>query len=203
MKRHLAALFLAFVDMLVCALIYALAAIVPVHAKIDGVKPKAEYLIQMDYDVTRDLDLDLWVVGPTRKPVFYGSRDVGCASLDRDSLGFSTSKITLADGSVVQAKSNQETVSLRCLEVGHYDVAVNLFSYHSDSGEPITAHLEITGLNPSVRTLWAGDVTLKHNGETQNAISFDLDKDGHVTLVPVPLEPVTSAYERAKAGGAP
>lgn len=203
MRRHLAALFLAFVDTLVCALIYALAAIVPVHAKTDGVKPKAEYLIQMDYDVQRDVDLDLWVVGTTRKPVFYGSRQVGCADLDRDSLGFSTSQVMLADGSHIKSKSNIETTTLRCIEGGHYDVAVNLFSYHGDAGAPVTAHVEITGLNPSVKTLWAGDVTLKRLGETQNVVSFDLDKDGHVTLVSVPLEPVTSAYEREKAGGAP
>ena len=190
-------------DFLLCCLGVIIVVANPVHAKTDGVKPKAEFLVQADWPVTRDVDLDLWVVGPTRKPVFYGSRQVGCADLDRDSLGYNTSLVTLADGSTVRAKSNIETTSLRCVEPGHYDVAVNLFSYHSDSGEPITAHVEITGLNPNVRTLWAGDVTLKHNGETLNAVSFNLDKDGHVTLVPVPLEPVTSAYERAKAGGAP
>ena len=194
---------LLLADLLICLLCYVLIAVAPAKSKTDGVKPKAEILIQTDWPVTRDVDLDLWVVGPTRKPVFYASRQVGCADLDRDSLGFSTSMVTLAHGSQVRAKSNVETTSLRCIEPGHYDIAVNLFSYHSDSGEPITAHVEITGLNPNVRTLWAGDVTLKHNGETVNAISFDLDKDGHVTLVPVPLEPVTSAYERAKAGGAP
>ena len=64
-KRHLAALFLAFVDMLTCALIYALAAIVPIQHKTDGVKPKAEYLIQLSYDVNRDVDIDLWAVTPS------------------------------------------------------------------------------------------------------------------------------------------
>ena len=72
----------------------------PTKAKVDGVKPKAEFLITADWKVELDSDVDLWLVGPEKKPVFYGSREAGCASLDRDSLGYSTAQITLADGSV-------------------------------------------------------------------------------------------------------
>jgi hypothetical protein len=201
--RDRASIFIALSDLLICLLCYVLIAVAPAKSKTDGVKPKAEFLIQLDYDVSRDLDLDLWVVGPSHKPVFYGSRQVGCADLDRDSLGFSTSMITLDDGSQIRAKSNTETVSIRCLEPGHYDVAVNVFSYHSDPGTPITASITFTGLNPSVKTIWAGDNVLERLGETVNFVSFDLDKDGHVTLVSPPLEPVTSSYEKAKAGSAP
>jgi hypothetical protein len=72
-------------------------AVAPTKAKVDGVKPKAEFLITADWPVALDSDVDLWLVGPEKKPVFYGSREAGCVSLDRDSLGFSTSQITLAD----------------------------------------------------------------------------------------------------------
>jgi hypothetical protein len=202
-SRDRSSLWIGLADLILCVLSVVIVAVSPTKAKIDGVKPKAEFLIQLDWDVTRDVDLDLWVVGPSRKPVFYGSRQVGCADLDRDSLGYNTSLITLDDGSTVRSKSNIETVSIRCLSPGHYDVAVNLFSYHGDSGSPITARAEITGLNPSVRTLWSRDVILTHLGETENVVSFDLDKDGHVKFVSVPLEPLTLAYEKAKAGGAP
>jgi hypothetical protein len=51
--------------------------------------------------------------------VFYGSRQVGCASLDRNSLGNSTLVITLADGTVVRTDSISETTTLRCREHGH------------------------------------------------------------------------------------
>ena len=203
MTRDRSAIFISLADLLLCVVSVVIVAVAPVKAKTDGVKPKAEYLIEMSYDVQRDVDLDLWVKGPSAKPVFYASREVGCASLDRDSLGYSTSQIYLADGSQVRAKANVETVSIRCIESGRYDVAVNVFSLHSDTGGPINAHVEITALNPSVRTVWAGDVTLKQLGETQNVVSFELNKDGALGLVSVPLEPVTSAYERAKAGGAP
>jgi hypothetical protein len=194
----------AMVDLLCAILAVVIVAVNPVHAKVDGVKPKAEFLIQAEWDVNRDIDNDLWVQGPAQKPVFYGSRQVGCADLDRDSLGFSTSHVTLADGSMIKSKSNIETVTLRCLEPGRWDVAVNRFADHTgERGEPIKVHVEVTALNPTVRLAWAGDVTINHLGETINAVSFELGQDGSVHLVSVPLEPLTSAYERAEAGGAP
>ena len=190
-------LFIAATDMFLCVLAVVIVAVAPSKAKVDGVKPHAEFLIQMDYPVDRDVDLDLWVVGPERKPVFYNSRQVGCADLDRDSLGLATAHVYLADGTSVLSKSNIETTTLRCIAPGRYDVAVNVFSYHSDSREPIKAHVEITGLNPQVRTLFAADVMLTHLGETENVASFDLDKDGQVTLVSVPLEPITQTFEKS------
>jgi len=158
--RDRSPVWIGIADLLLCVVSVVIVAVAPVRAKQDGVKPHAEFLIQMDYPIDRDIDLDLWVVGPERKPVFYGSRQVGCADLDRDSLGLATSMVYLADGTSVRSKNNIETTTLRCIAPGHYDVAANLFSYHSDSREPIKAHIEITSLNPAIRTVWAGDVRL-------------------------------------------
>jgi hypothetical protein len=205
MKRDMSTLFIAATDMFLCVLAVVIVAVAPSKAKTDGVKPRAELLITADWPVLLDSDVDLWVVGPTRKPVFYGSRDVGCVSLDRDSLGYSTSMVTLADGSTVQADSNKETATVRCVAPGHYDIAVNLFSDRefSKGAKSIPVRVEVTGLNPQVTTLFAGNVALEHIGQTINVSSFDLSADGKVTLVSPPLEPVTSAYEKAKAGSAP
>lgn len=202
--RDRSPIWIGIADFLLCCLGVVIVAVNPVKAKTDGVKPQAEFLVTADWSIERNTDLDLWVVGPSRKPVFYGSRQVDCADLDRDSLGFSTEMVTLADGTKVRGKAYTETTSIRCLESGHWDIAVNRFADHDyGSDQPIVAHVEVVGLNPAVRTLWAGDVTLKHVGETANAVSFELDKEGHVTLVPVPLESVTAAYEKAKAGATP
>jgi len=195
--RDRSPIWIGIADLLLCVVSVVIIAVAPVRAKQDGIKPKAEILIQMDYDVTRDLDLDLWVVGPERKPVFYNSRQVGCADLDRDSLGLATTHVYLADGTSVLSKSNIETTTLRCIAPGHYDVAANLFSYHSDSREPIKAHIEITSLNPAIRTVWAGDVRLRRLGETINAVSFDLDKHGAVKLVDPPLAPLTQTFAKS------
>lgn len=193
-------IWIGLADLLLCILCVVIVAVAPTKAKIDGVKPKAEFLITADWPVKLDSDVDLWVVGPEKKPVFYGSRQVGCASLDRDSLGYSTSLITLADGSVAQSESNKETTTIRCIAPGHYDVGVNLYSDRelAKGTTSIPVRVEITGLNPQVATLFAKDVALDQVGETINVASFDLTLDGKIHLVDPPLEPITDAYRNAK-----
>ena len=107
MKRDNSSIWIGLADLLLCILSVVIVAVAPTKAKVDGVKPKAEFLITADWKVELDSDVDLWVVGPEKKPIFYGSREVGCASLDRDSLGYSTSQITLADGSMAQSEFEQ------------------------------------------------------------------------------------------------
>jgi hypothetical protein len=187
-------------DLLLCILSVVIVAVAPTRAKVDGVKPKAEFLITADWKVDLDSDVDLWVVGPEKKPVFYGSRDLGCASLDRDSLGYSTSLITLADGSTAQSESNKETTTLRCIAPGHYDIGVNLYSDRelAKGAKSIAVRVEITGLNPRVTTLFAKDVALDQVGETINVVSFDIGRDGKIKLTEPPLEPITDAYRSGK-----
>jgi hypothetical protein len=198
--RDRSPIWIGLADLLLCIVSVVIVAVAPVKARTDGVRQKAEMLISADWAVMLDSDIDLWVVGPSRKPVFYGSRQVGCAALDRDSLGFSTSMIALAAGSVTRADSNKETTTLRCLEPGRWDVAVNLYSDRvmtTGAASAIPVHVEITGLNPAVVTLFSGDAKLDHVGQTINVASFDLDADGHVTLASPPLEPLTDAYRNA------
>jgi hypothetical protein len=158
---------------MLCILSVVIVAVAPTKAKVDGVKPKAEFLITADWPVALDSDVDLWLVGPDKKPVFYGSREAGCASLDRDSLGFSTSQITLAAGSSAQSESNKETTTIRCLAPGHYDVAVNLYSDRelAKGASAIPVRVETTGLNPQVTTVFAKDVALENVGQTINVVS--------------------------------
>lgn len=201
--RDRAPIFIALCDLLLCVLAVVICAVSASKAKTDGVKPKAEYLVQITWPVLIDEDVDLWVARPHGAPVFYGSRQNGCADLDRDSLGNSTSLIKLEDGSVVQDKANTETTSIRCFEPGQWDVGVNLYSDHGHGNQPIPVHVEVTGINPDVRTVWAGDVTLDHTGQTINVVSFDMDKDGKLTLVSPPLEPITDRWTRLKPSPTP
>ena len=194
-------IWIGLADLLLCILSVVIVAVAPTKAKVDGVKPKAEFLITADWPVALDSDVDLWLVGPDKKPVFYGSREVGCASLDRDSLGYSTSEITLADGSIARSESNKETTTIRCVAPGHYDVGVNLYSDRelAKGAKSIPVRVEIIGLNPRVTTLFARDVALDQVGQTINVVSFDIGFDGRITLVEPPLEPITDAYKAGQA----
>jgi hypothetical protein len=198
--RDRSSIWIGLSDLLLCIVSVVIVAASPTRAKIDGVKPKAEYLIGADWNVSLDSDVDLWVVNPSRQPIFYGSRQVGCGDLDHDSLGFRTSVVTLADGSTVRAVSNKEVTSIRCFEPGHWDVGVNLYSDRelAKTAKEIRVHVEIVGLNPEVRTMFARDVVLDRVGETVNVVSFDMDRDGKITLADPPLEPITDAYRGVK-----
>src|SRR5580693_3899572 len=193
-------MWIGLADLLLCILAVVIVAVAPTKARVDGVKPKAEFLITADWRVELDSDVDLWIVGPEQKPIFYGSREVGCASLDRDSLGYSTSQITLADGSLAQSESNKETATIRCIAPGHYDVGVNLYSDRelAKGATSIPVRIEITGLNPQVTTLSAKDVALVRVGQTISVASFVLGPEGKITLVDPPLEPLTDAYRKDK-----
>ena len=193
-------IWIGLADLYLCILSVVIVAVAPTKAKVDGVKPKAEFLITADWKVALDSDVDLWIVGPEKKPIFYGARDIGCASLDRDSLGYSTSQITLADGSMAQSESNKETATIRCVAPGHYDVGVNLYSDRelAKGLASIPVRVEITGLNPQVTTLFAKEVALDQVGQTINVASFDVTLDGRIKLVEPPLEPITDAYRKDK-----
>jgi hypothetical protein len=197
--RDRSPIWIGIADLLLCVVSVVIVAVAPVKAKTDGVK-NARQLITADWPVALDSDVDLWVVGPSHKPTFYGSRANGCAALDRDTLGYSTSLITLQDGSVVQQESNKETTSLRCIEPGRWDVGVNLYSDRElDKGaKSIKVHVEVNDLNPIVHTLFSGNVELKKVGQTINVVSFEMAQDGSIKLVDPPLAPVTDQFRKAE-----
>ena len=87
MMRDRSPIWIGLADLLLCIVSVVIVAVSPTHARTDGVKPKAD-LISADWDVMLDSDVDLWVANPSHKPIFYGSRQVECADLDHDSLGF-------------------------------------------------------------------------------------------------------------------
>jgi hypothetical protein len=120
-------------------------AVAPKEQALSGVPEKAEYLLSAEWNVNIDADVDIWMIPPTKKPVFYGSRDVGCARLDSDNRGFMDDVVTLADGSKVKVDSDKETISLRCIEPGRYDLGVNLYAYRQD-GRLLTGGLAGQGL---------------------------------------------------------
>ena len=171
---------------------------------------KAEYLMSAEWSVDLDADVDIWLIPPSNKPVFYGSRDVGCARLDSDNRGFIDEQIALADGSKVKVDSDKETISLRCIEPGRYDLGVNLYAFRQDGapesgalhGPGIKVHVEIVQVNPKLRVVFAKDVTLDRVGQTINVESFDLSRQGEIALTEPPLELVTAKAYRT-AGGYP
>ena len=132
--RDRSSIWIGLADLLLCVLSVVIVAVAPKEQAQSGVPEKAEYLMSAEWNVNIDADVDIWMIPPTKKPVFYGSRDVGCARLDSDNRGFMDDVVTLADGTKVKVDSDKETISLRCIEPGHYDVGVSLYATAGTGG---------------------------------------------------------------------
>ncbi len=190
-------------DLALAVLAVVIVTVNPKTPQSKGVEMNAEVLATVEWSVNVDADVDIHMMPPSKKPLFYASRDVGCATLDRDNRGFMDSVITLADGSQTKVESNKETIAIRCVEPGHYDLAANLYDYRikhfseaSRRDLGLKVHVEILALNPQVRVLFAKDIELDSVGQTINWASFDMDRDGSITLIDPPLAPITSAYQK-------
>ncbi len=190
-------------DMALAILAVVIVAVNPPQPAKGGVEMKALYLMTIEWHVGVDADADIHLMTPRKKPVFFASREVGCATLDRDNRGFLDSIIELPDGSKTRVMTNKETIALRCVEPGRYDLAANLYAYRagnfdqSDKRELVLkVHVEIDGHNPAVRVLFARYVTLDRVGQTANVASFDMARDGGITFVDPPLTPITDGYQK-------
>jgi hypothetical protein len=190
-------------DMALSVLAVVIVAVNPPAPKASGVEMKAELLATVEWSVDIDADVDIHMMPPSHHPVFYGARDIGCATLDRDNRGFLDSIITLADGSQTRVDSDKETIAIRCIEPGHYDLAANLYAYRvGGAGQEnrrdlgLKVHVEILALNPQVQVLFSKDITLDSVGQTVNWASFDMRRDGSITLVDPPLAPITHDYQK-------
>ena|SRR5271166_4565861 len=191
-------------DLLLCVLSVVIVAVAPKSPAQSGVEMKALYLLTIEWDVGIDADADIHLMPPRGKPVFYASREVGCATLDRDNRGFLDSIVELPDGSQTRVMTNKETIAIRCVEPGRYDLAASLYAYRPDNFNQtnkrflaLKVHAEIIGLNPAVRVLFARDVTLDRLEQTENVASFDMAQDGTIAFVDPPLAPVTDRYQKS------
>ena len=201
--RDRSPIWIGLADLLLCMLSVTIVAAHPKSEHEGGVKQKAEYLASIEWNVDIDADADIHMMPPSKKPVFYASRDVGCATLDRDNRGFIDSIITLADGSQTKVESDKETIAIRCIEPGRYDLAANLYAHRKDNVNQtestslgLKVHVEIVKLNPEVQVAYSRDIVLDRVGQTVNWASFDMDRTGAITLVDPPLEPITASYQK-------
>lgn len=182
--RDRSPVFVALADLLLCCLSVVVVAVNPKAPA--GELPKAEFLITASWPPTLDADVDLLALTPARMPLYYRTRQIGCASLDQDNRGW-------------QSRSEpKETLTIRCIAAGRWDFGVNLFTYESHPQAPLSegslaipVHVEVIKLNPSVRSLFTGTVTLVHRSQTINVVSVEIAPNGDAKLVKPSLTPLS------------
>ena len=131
---------LAFVDLLfnllvgfTCLFVIAFLLINPI-AKNGVVDPPIKLMVEMTWDDESSADIDLYVMGPDRVPVFYANKENGYITLKRDDLGLISDKYEV-NGKRVTVKRNYEIITLTDLPDGDYVINIHHFSSRSGPEE--------------------------------------------------------------------
>jgi hypothetical protein len=171
----------------------------------DGVKPNAEFLITIDWQVVGRYDVDLWTRLPNGSIVSYLNKESGVVFLERDDLGQDCNLTTNAGKSTGIC---QEITSIRGVLPGEYEVSVHLYSANSVGTpapvEPVTVHVVIHKLNPDTTIVWQGTVILDTIREEKPMVRFTINADASITdlqtddLPPVVYAPRTRIDDDAR-----
>lgn len=156
----------------------AFAMINPV-AETGEIDTEVELLITMGWPDNHPDDVDIYVEDPAGNIVWYNQPEGGLMHLDRDDRG-QFKDIILINGEEVLNPLNQEIVSVRGLMDGEY--VINVVHFIATSIEPLTVNVKVEKMNPSVRVVYYGDLTLSGTGEEKTAIRFTLREDEVVDI---------------------
>ena len=148
----------------------------------DGVKPKAEFIITVDWPGKGRNDVDTWLRLPNGSRVNFQNKESGVVFLERDDLG-QDCKSTTMDGRLIDAC--EEITTLRGIDPGEYILALHLFSSDGASKSapttPFPVTVKIEKLNPTVKIVWKTTVTLDTIREERDLVRFSILRDGSVT----------------------
>lgn len=147
----------------------------------DGVKPKAEYLITIDWLGTMRYDVDLWVRQPNGSTVYFQNREAGVVFLERDDLGQDCAATTNGAKSV---NTCEEIVVLRGVVPGEYIVSLHLYSANGTTSRasvtPVMVQAKIERLNPTVMIVWQSHVELTETRQEKGLLRFTEQPDGSI-----------------------
>ena len=109
------------------------------------VEQKAEYMIVLDWDHSKDIDMDLWVQTPNGKVGFINP-DEGSVFLDKDDLGFRNDTYSLENGELKTVPINREIINIRAFEAGEYIVNAHLYGGRFISGTSTSSGSKSAGV---------------------------------------------------------
>lgn len=141
----------------------------------DGVKPKAEFLISVDWQGDGKYDVDTWTRLPDGSRVNFQNKESGVVFLERDDLGHDCNATTHA-GKPVNAC--EEIVVIRGVVPGEYTIALHLYSANQSvtptSVKPIPVHVKIEKLNPTTTIVWQTTVELDRVRMEKGVVRFTM-----------------------------
>ena len=166
----------------------------PEEKKDDGVRPKMEFMITMEWATELNYDVDIWIRNPDGNVMYYQNKEVGFLNLERDDLGWKNNTVVV-DGKKVVVPNNQEMVALRGIHPGEYVVNAHLYSIRGGDPDstasdtqphpvtPFDVKLRIEKLNPKVKKVFEGTSVIKNNQEEVHLVRFTVTPEGEIVNV--------------------
>jgi hypothetical protein len=152
-------------------------ALIRPSAKNGDIDVKAEVVITVTWPDNNPDDIDTYVEDPEGGIVWYTAMQRDFMSLDRDDRGNYLDTIEI-NGKKVAFPLNQETVTIRRNVPGEY--IVNVYHYTNPSGRPVPVTVKVEKVNPQLKVVYYGTVTLNGKGDEKTALRFTMDADGQI-----------------------
>ncbi len=164
----------------------------PESKKSDGIKPKMEYMISVEWPGDKNYDVDTWVQNPDGRTLMFSNKEVNFMTLERDNLGYNSNTVEV-NGQIVRLPINEELVAVRGILPGEYVLNLHLFKANGVRGggqipvEPIEVKVRIEKLNPSVKLVFRGSVILSHIDQEAHVLRFTLTPEVDMTNITTEL----------------
>lgn len=187
----------AFLDMLfnmtlafAFLFLIALMLVRPSETQKKAVELKAEFLLTMTWPGEAFDDIDMWILLPDGKKVWFRQQDVDHVTLDRDDMGALGDLVYPKNEGPKLTKVNKEMITIRAIVPGRYVVAAHAYRVYNKIDHlvatvnlPYDVSLEVLKINPSVSTVGKSSVTLDSPAQQATFLAFTVDDNGTVSRV--------------------
>ncbi len=142
----------------------------------EGIQPKADFLITLDWNPKDNVDIDLWVRDPNGKLVSFMNKSITGMFLDRDDTGIQHDTIQNRDGSKTVIEINQEVMTVRGFIPGKYTIAAHYYS----GKIPQNLSISILKLQPFQYVYKKSDIPIQSQGQEVTLLTMEISKDGKI-----------------------
>lgn len=98
-----------------------------------GIKKNADYVITIEWPVTIDCDIDLWIRDPLNNILSYQTPEVGLMYLERDDMGNRRMEFDINGTKMLIDPDNKEFATFRGTFEGEYIVNIHSYSCRDSS----------------------------------------------------------------------
>lgn len=145
----------------------------------EGIIPKSDFLISLEWNEKSTSDIDIWVKDPTGRVVSFLNKSDNGVFLDKDDIGTNSDIINLADGTAYTIEINREVINIRGFVPGVYTVNAH---YYRGYDKDLNLRYELVKMQPFA-LLFKGESVIHKMGEEVTLIRFEVDVEGIVRKI--------------------